>query len=209
MSTLENYYENNVIDACPDSESAKHTSVVTFGANMGEESLAMPQIEADENSVSIADHGFKLVTLADGSPGIEATITRPDGTQVTIQLCEGARGTHYEDLEEYGKNNLKVATLISDEDFVAVVDRLLKVIKGFAVSSGALQTEDEALKKAYQIVTQGVRRKGGVSCAEFEFDDNGRVSGRCVHDYDDRWFAFVNRLFRCVCLPAYGIEIIR
>jgi hypothetical protein len=131
MSTLADFYKNNVIDVHPDSESAQHTLVVTFGANIDQGSLVMPQVAAEENSVSIANHGFKLVTLADDKPGIEATITRPDGTQVTIQLCEGARGERYVDLKEYGKNNLKGATLISREDFVAVVDSLLKAIKGF------------------------------------------------------------------------------
>jgi hypothetical protein len=205
MSILENAYINNVIDVRPDSASAQNTSVVTFGANIGQESLVMPQVVAEENSVSIANHGFKLVTLADGQPGIEATITRPDGNQVTIQLCEGAKGEPYVDLKEYGKNNLKGATLISREDFVAVVDSLLKAIKGFRVPDGVLQTEDEALKKAYQIVTEGVRRDGGFSWAEFEFDDKGGVSGRRVGGFDSLWRVDVFR-DRCAAFVSPPAE---
>ena len=190
MSTLEDTYKNNVIDVHPDSKSAQHTSVLTFGANVGQDSLVMPQVNAETNSVSIDNHGFKLVEkLADGKPGIEATITRRDGEQVTIQLCEGARGEFYVDLTQYGKDKLNGAILISHEDFLAVVGSLLKAIKGFTVSGDVLQTEDEALRKAYQIVTEGVRRDGGFSWAEFEFDDKGGVSGRRVYvlarDWDD------------------------
>ncbi len=204
MSTLADAHKNNVIDVRRDPASAQHTSVVLFGANIDQQSLVIPQVVAEENTVSIADHGFKLVTLADGKPGIEATITRPDGSQVTIQLCEGARGEWYVALEEYGKNNLKGATLISHEDFVAVVDSLLKAIKGFTVPDGVLQTEDEALKKAYQIVTEGVRRDGGFSWAVFEFDDKGGVSGRRVSGDVSYWGDDVYR-FNCaafVSLPA-------
>ncbi len=159
---------------------------------------------AASNSVSTAKHGFKLVTLADGKSGIEATITRPDGTQVTIQLCEGARGEPCVYLEQYGKNKLKGATLISHEDFVAVVDSLLKAIKGFRVPGGVLQTEDQALKKAYQIVTEGVRRDGGFSWAVFGFDDKGGVSGRRVYDDDNFWFVddFHNLCAAFVSPPA-------
>jgi len=187
MSTLADAYKKNVIDVRRDPASAQHTSVVLFGANIDQQSLVIPQVVAEENSVSIANHGFKSVPLADGKPGIEATITRPDGSQVTIQLCEGARGERYVDLKDYGENNLKGATLISREDFVAVVDSLLKAIKGFRVPDGVLQTEDEALKKAYQIVTEGVRRDGGFSWAEFEFDDKGGVSGRRVYVNGRNW----------------------
>jgi hypothetical protein len=193
MITLADAYKNNVIDVRPDSASAQPTSVVTFGANIGQESLLMPQVEAEDISVSIANHGFKLVTLADGKPGIEATITRLDGKQVTIQLCEGARGEMYDSLKKYGKNNLKGAALISHQDFVAVVDSLLKAIKGFRVPDGVLQTEDEALKKAYQIVTEGVRRDGGFSWAKFDFDEKGGVSGRRVLGIDDHWIGNVDR----------------
>jgi hypothetical protein len=135
---------------------------------------------APSNSVLIANHGFKLVILADGKPGIEATITRPDGNQVTIQLCEGVRGERSEEIYNYGygRKKLKGATLISHEDFVAVADSLLEAIKGFKVLDGVLQTEDEALIKAHQILEEGVRRDIGFSCAKFDSNDMGGVSGR-------------------------------
>ncbi len=148
--------------------------------NTNQGSLVIPQAAAEENSASIANHGFKSVTLADGKPGIEATITRPDGNQVTIQLCEGARGERYADLTKYGEEQLKGAILISHEDFEAVADSLLEAIKGLAVLDGVLQTGDEALKKAHKILEEGVARDIGVSCAKFESNDMGGVSGRQV-----------------------------
>jgi hypothetical protein len=154
----------------------------------------MPEMKAEAKSVSMDNHGFKWVEkLADGKPGVEVTIKRRDGTQVTIQLCEGARGAWYNDLKKYGEYKLQGATLISRDDFVTVADSLLKAIKGFTVSDGVLQTEDEALKKAYQIVTEGVRRDGGFSWAKFDFDEKGGVSGRRVLGIDDHWIGNVDR----------------
>ncbi len=97
---------------------------------------------------------------------------------------KGLGGTLYVHpcLWEYGKNNLKRATLISREDFVAVVESLTEAIKGLKVFDDALQTDDEALKKAYQIVTEGVLRDGGSSWAEFDLDGRCAVSGGGVRD---------------------------
>jgi|GEM_PF-2362802 len=177
-------------------EAANRVSLAT-GKKMN--SVLSAEVAAS-NTVSKAEHGFKLVPLADGQPGIEATIIRPDGNQVTIQLCEGARGQGQAGLEQYGKNNLKGAPLISREDFVAVVDSLLKAIKGFTVPDGALQTEEKALKKAYQIVTEGVWRDGGFSWAEFdEFDDKGGVSGRRVFGFSVHSWQAHARAYRLCC----------
>jgi hypothetical protein len=171
---------NNVIEIQPDSNRANYTSVVAFGANIDQQPLAMPQTEAEKRSVSRDNHGFKCAILADGKPGIEATITRPNGTQVTIQLSEGARGTFYNDLAEYGKANLKGATLISQEDFEALVESLTGAIKGLKVVNGVLQTDDEDLIKAHRLLIYGVRRAGGFSRAIFDLDDLSCVSASRV-----------------------------
>jgi hypothetical protein len=55
------------------------------------------------------------------------------------------------------------------------------------VANGALQTEDAALKQAYQIATEGVRRNGGFSWVVFDLDDKGAVAGRRIFDDNGGW----------------------
>jgi hypothetical protein len=125
-------------------------------------------------------HGFKQVRAPDGTTAIEVKITRPNGEEVTCLLSEGARGKLYQELAGYGKNELQGATLLSHDDFEAVVESLDSTIRGQKVDNGVLQTEDAALKQAYQIVTKGVRRDGGFSWAVFDVDERGAVAGRRV-----------------------------
>jgi hypothetical protein len=126
-------------------------------------------------------HGFREVKAPDGTAAIEVKITRRNGEEVTCLLSEGARGKLYPDLAGYGKNELQGVTLLSHDDFKAVVESLYKAILGQGVVKGVLQTEDAALKQAYQIVTEGVRRDGGLSWVVFELDDEGAVAGRRVN----------------------------
>ena len=69
-----------------------------------------------------------------------------------------------------------------------MVDRLFDAIKDRRVVCGALQTDDAALQKAYQIVTEGVRiAVGYFSWAEFDLDEGRAVAGRRVHDVGRHW----------------------
>jgi hypothetical protein len=142
-----------------------------------------------EEAVKTATHGFKQVTAPDDIAAIEVKITRPTGKEVTILLSEGARGRLFRELADYGKNELKGATLLTREDFEAVVYSLFEAIKCLKVVKGALQTKDVALQQAYRIVTDGVRRADGFSWGEFDFDGGGAVVGRRVYDDDDAWCA--------------------
>ena len=140
-------------------------------------------------------HGFKQVTAPDGTTAIEVKIMRPNGEEVTCLLSEGARGKLYQELRDYGKNELQGATLLSHDDFKAVVESLFSVIRGQKVDNGVLQTEDAALKQAYQIVTQGVRRDGGFSWAVFDLDEGGAVAAGRVWGSGDRWDVFDARAY--------------
>jgi len=167
--------------------------------------LAEASLHIDE-AVKTASHGFRQVTAPDGTAAIEVKITRPNGEDVTCLLSEGARGKWYRDLADYGKDKLLGATLLSRNDFKAVVDSLYEAISGQKVANGALQIEDAALKQAYQIVTEGVRRDGGFSWAKFDLDSGGAVVGRRVdglgrgawYDYDFR--------FRCALFVSPPAE---
>jgi len=139
------------------------------------------------------DHGFKKVKAPDGTDAIEVKITRPNGTEVTCLLSEGARGLLYSDLADYGRKKLAGATLRSGNDFKAVVDRLLNAINGQKPVNDVLQTEDEALNQAYKIVTQGVRRNLGFSWAVFNLDDTGAVAGRRIYDNAGFWYVLDDR----------------
>jgi hypothetical protein len=150
------------------------------------EQLAEASSHIDE-AVKTASHGFRQVTAPDGTAAIEVKITRPNGEDVTCLLSEGARGKWYGDLADYGKDKLQGATLLSHADFEAVVDSLFQAINGQKVANGALQTEDQALKQAYQIVTEGVRWDGGFSWADFVLDSGGAVVGRRVDDIVISW----------------------
>jgi hypothetical protein len=151
------------------------------------------------STIETATHGFSIVTAADGQRAVQFIKTRDDGTTVTFQLCEGARGTPYSALAQYGNEKLKGATLKTHSEFKEMVDELFKAVKGLMVANGELQTGDEALKLAFKIVQEGVRREDGGSWVEFhtEDKDGGRaVSGRRVYGYDDDWFDFYIR-YRC------------
>jgi hypothetical protein len=150
------------------------------------EQLAKASSEIDQG-IKTATHGFKQVTAPDGTAAIEVKITRPTGEDVTCLLSEGARGKWYGDLADYGKDKLQGATLLTHADFQAVVESLYKAINDQKVANDALQTDDAALKQAYQIVTEGVRRDGGFSWAEFVLDSGGAVAGRRVDGYDSSW----------------------
>ena len=135
------------------------------------------------STIETATHGFSIVTAADGQTAVQFIKTRDDGTTVTYQLCEGARGTPLSDLAKYGKEELKGATLRTHSEFEEMVDELYKAVKGLMVANRELQTEDKALKLAFKIVREGVRREGGGSWVEFDTEDKdgGRaVSGRRV-----------------------------
>jgi hypothetical protein len=144
------------------------------------EQLAKASSEIDQG-IKTATHGFKQVTAPDGTAAIEVKITRPTGEDVTCLLSEGARGKWYGDLADYGKDKLQGATLLTHADFQAVVESLYKAINDQKVANDALQTDDAALKQAYQIVTEGVRRGGGFSWAKFDLDSGGAVVGRRVY----------------------------
>lgn len=145
---------------------------------------AKASAEVVEGVKAALAHGFKQVEAPDEA--IEVKITRPNGEEVTCRLSEGARDKRYEELAGYGKVKLQNATLLSLTDFDAVVESLYKAIKGKKVTNGALQTEDAALKQAYQIATEGVRTDGGFSRGVFDLDHGGAVAGRRFVDYDNR-----------------------
>jgi hypothetical protein len=130
------------------------------------------------STIKTATHGFSIVTAADRKRAVQFTKTRDDGTTVTFQLCEGARGTRYSDLAQYVNQKLKGATLKTHYEFEEMVDELFEAVKGLMVADGELQTEDEALKLAFKIVQEGVRREGGGSWVEFNTED--KVGGRAV-----------------------------
>jgi hypothetical protein len=140
------------------------------------------------STIKTATHGFSIVTAADGERAVQFIKTLDDGTTVTFQLCEGARGTSRSDtsrsdLAQYGNEKLKGATLRTHSEFVEMVDELFKAVKGLMVENSELQTEDKALKLAFKIVQEGVRREGGGSWVVFDTvdKDGGRaVSGRQV-----------------------------
>lgn len=132
-------------------------------------------------------HGFKKVEAADGKAAIEVKIKRPDGTEETCLLSEGARGKLDDQLADYGKYELEGATLLSLADFRAVVKSLNSAIQGQKVVNGVLETEDTALNQAYQIVTQGVRTDGGCPRAVFDLDERGAVARYRVKDEFYPW----------------------
>jgi len=143
------------------------------------EKLAKASSQIDQG-IKTATHGFKQGTAPDDTAAIEVKIRRPTGEEVTCLFSEEARGKLYEQLATYGKNDLKGATLLTHDDFKAVVDSLYNAIRGYKVVKYALQTEDQALQQAYKIVTDGVRRDGGFSWAAFALDDGGAVVDRSV-----------------------------
>jgi hypothetical protein len=142
------------------------------------------------STIETATHGFSIVIAADGQRAVQFIKTRDDGTTVTFQLCEGARGTPYSDLAQYGNEKLQGATLRTHSEFEEMVDELFKAVKDLMVADGELQTADKALKLAFKIVQEGVRREDGGSGAKFDTEDKdgGRaVSGRRVDVDDDCW----------------------
>jgi hypothetical protein len=159
------------------------------------------------STIETATHGFSIVTAADGQRAVQFIKTRDDGTTVTFQLCEGARGTPYSALAQYGNEKLKGATLKTHSEFKEMVDELFKAVKGLMVADGELQTGDEALKLAFKIVQEGVRREDGGSWVEFhtEDKDGGRaVSGHRV-DVSGRWRAHDGRSY-CAFFGASSPE---
>jgi hypothetical protein len=153
-----------------------------------------PRPEAS-STIKTATHGFSIVTAADGKRAVQFIKTLDDGTKVTYQICEGARGTPYWQLAQYGKEKLKGATLRTHSEFEEMVDELFKAVEGQMVADGELQTEDEALKLAFQIVQEGVSTKGCWLFAQFftEEEEEGRaVSGRRVRA--DGWDGYGYRL---------------
>jgi hypothetical protein len=148
------------------------------------------------STIKTATHGFSIVTAADGERAVQFIKTLDDGTTVTFQLCEGARGVLYENLAQYGNEKLKGATLKTHSEFQEMVDELFKAVKGLMVANEKLQTEDEALRLAFKIVQEGVRREGGGLWAVFDTEDKdgGRaVSGRRVDDDARNWDGYVYR----------------
>ena len=143
------------------------------------------------STIEKATHGFSIVTAADGQTAVQFIKTRDDGTTVTYQLCEGARGTPYSDLAQYGNEKLQGATLRTHSEFEEMVDELFKAVKGLKVAIVIkLQTEDEALKLAFKIVQEGVLREGGGSWVEFDTEDKDggwAVSGCRVRDGVSIW----------------------
>jgi hypothetical protein len=139
--------------------------------------LAEASAQLVEGVKAARAHGFKQVTAPDGTKAIEVRTKRINGEEVTRLLSEGARDKLFTELKDYGKDKLGDATLLSTADFWAVAGSLHWAIKGMKVANGALQTEDAALKQAYQIVTQGVRTKDGYSISCFDLDDGGVVGG--------------------------------
>jgi hypothetical protein len=107
MNTLPDACKDNVIDVDPDSASAKkNTSVVTIGANTDSGSLIMPQVVAEDNSVPIAGHGFKitdplshatvegvLVEYKDSRPGVTPH-------RAYVFRVEPSKGTVYDEIKE-------------------------------------------------------------------------------------------------------------
>ena len=148
---------------------------------------------AASNTVENATHGFSIVTAADGQRAVQFIKTRDDGTTVTFQLCEGARGTPYSALAQYGNEKLKGATLKTHSEFKEMVDELFKAVKGLMVANGELQTGDEALKLAFKIVQEGVRREDGSSWVEFHTED--KDGGRAVSDRRVLGYAYVLRAY--------------
>jgi hypothetical protein len=194
----------NALNALKDLPLAEQATVVSFASahlaaeiaqkvsTAGSEQLGKASSEI-EQGIKTASHGFKQVTAPDVTAAIEVKITRPTGEEVTILLSEGARGKLYRELADYGKNELKGATLLTREDFKAVVDSLFQAINGLKVVNCVLQTEDAALKQAYKIVRAGVRRAYGFSWTVFDVDGGGAVVGRrvLVNDYD--WHRTIDR----------------
>jgi len=169
------------------------------------EELTEASVALTQGVQETLNHVFKKVKAPDGTDAIEVKITRPNGREVTCLLSEGARGVRNVELADYGREKLAGATLLSRDDFEAVVDSLLKAIKGQRPVNGVLQTEDEALNQAYKIVTQGVRRDGGFSWAVFDLDDTGAVAGRRFHGYGAYWSGY-DRRFSCALFGASPAE---
>ncbi|MEN9847057.1 MAG: hypothetical protein RIS36_2204 [Pseudomonadota bacterium] len=113
------------------------------------------------STIKTATHGFSIVTAADGYRAVQFIQTLKNGTTETFQICEGARGIETYQLASYGINRLEGATLRAHHEFKRMVKELLKSVKGLMVVNEELQTGDEALKLAYQIVQEGVRRQEG------------------------------------------------
>jgi hypothetical protein len=150
------------------------------------------------STIKTATHGFSIVTAADGKRAVQFIKTLDDGTKVTYQICEGARGTPYGQLAQYGKEKLKGATLKTHSEFQEMVDELFKAVEGQMVADGELQTEDEALKLAFQIVGEGVRTEYRWLFVKFltEDKDGGRaVFGRRVSVDGRDWHADGGRLY--------------
>ena len=150
------------------------------------------------STIKTATHGFSIVTAADGERAVQFIKTLDDGTTVTFQLCEGARGVLYENLAQYGNEKLKGATLKTHSEFQEMVDELFKAVEGQMVADGELQTEDEALKLAFQIVGEGVRTEYRWLFVKFltEDKDGGRaVFGRRVSVDGRDWHADGGRLY--------------
>lgn len=152
-------------------------------------------------------HGFKQLTAPDGKAAIEVRITRSHGGKVTCLLSEGVRGKWYRELADYGRNELQGVTLLSQDDFKAVVESLYSAIRGQKVVKGVLQTDDAALKQAYQIVTEGLRRDGRwFSWARFDLDKEGAVAGRPVYGNGYAWRVRDYRNF-CALFGALPAEL--
>jgi hypothetical protein len=129
------------------------------------------------STIETATHGF---SIGDGQIAVQFIKTRDDGTTVTFQLCEGARGTACSDLAQYGNEKLKEQKLGTHSEFEEMVDELDKEVKGLMVAKRELQTEDDALKLAFEIVQRGVYTEGGGSWVEFKTED--KDGGEVVSD---------------------------
>jgi hypothetical protein len=151
-------------------------------------------IRAAQEANLKVDHGFRVVTALDNKPAVEITITRNNSTEVTLNLCEGARGKLCDELAPYGARELKGAGLLPHADFEAMVARLFKAIENFHDVDGVLQTDDAALKRVYELVQEGVRTDNGVSWVVFgtrKMEGGSVVSSYKVHGNNPAfsWYA--------------------
>lgn len=140
---------------------------VSAGTDRSERaSLSVPGVATDTG------HSFKQVHAPDGTAAIELKISGANGELVTCLLSKGAIGKRYDDLADYGRNELKGAVLLSIREVRAVVERLYDAIRGLRYDGYGLQTRDKDLLLAWSILSYGVRRDeviigGGLSTTQF------------------------------------------
>lgn len=172
---------------------AANSAPPATGAKM---ETALSTALASTTQVKTATHGFSIVRAADGERAVQFIEKLDDGTTNKFQLCKGAQGVRYRGLAQYGNEELKGAKLGAASKFDDMVDALLKAVKGLMVADGKLQTEDEGLKLAFEIVQQGVRIEGGGARAEFLTEDKEggqAVSGCRVYAHKHRWLVRVSK----------------